>query len=340
MIKKLKRKFTVLATVSMFLLMMTLVLIMNIVNYSSVVRESDAVLNIISNSGDSLTDNSSPPAKPTEQDFGFLPKREMSPEVPYESRYFTVAVNEKGEIEEQDLSKIISVNSDSVSEYINKAIKSSGKNGLIGQFRFLKITKGDVTKIVFLDCGRKLDTFFTFLWTSLTVGFAGCIIVFVLFLFISGKIVRPIAESYEKQKRFISDAGHEIKTPLTIINANVDLLEFDGEKEELNEIKNQTHRLTELTNGLVYLSKMEESGENLPRVEMPLSDIVSEEAESFRALALVKNIAFNVYAQPQINFFGVPEAMRRLVCIITENAVKYTENGGIINIKLEKIKNK
>lgn len=337
MIGKLKRKFTILATVSMLLLMTVLVLIMNIVNYSSVVRESDAVLGMLSQTSAPPKDNVTPPGKSGDRKDGFIP-RGMSPEVPYESRYFTVTVTENGEMKESDLSKIISVDSESVKDYIEKAFAGNNDRGFIGQFRYLKTTNNNMTRIIFLDCGRKLDTFYTFLWTSLAVGFFGCVAVFVAFLFVSGKIVRPIAESYEKQKRFISDAGHEIKTPLTIINANVDLLECDGEKEELKEIKNQTHRLTEFTDSLVYLSKMEESGQSLPRVEMPLSDIVIEETESFRAPALTKNIVFTVRAEPQIAFCGVPEAVRRLVCVLLQNAVKYTPDGGIVTLNLTKSK--
>ncbi len=333
MIRKLKRKFTALATVSMLLLMAVLVLIMNLVNYSTVVRESDAVLDMLSQMDGRPKDASPPPEKPDGQKDGLLP-RGMSPEVPYESRYFTVTVNENGEIQESDLSRIISVDSGSVKGYIQKAIAGTKKRGFIGGFRFLRTGGGSRTSIIFLDCGRKLDTFYTFLWISLGVGIFGCVVVFVAFLLASGRIVRPIVESYAKQKRFISDAGHEIKTPLTIINANVDLLECDGEREELREIRNQTARLCELTNSLVYLSKMEEAGQKLPKVPMPLSDIVAEEAETFRTLAAAKHIAFSVHTEPRITGRGVPEAMRRLVCVLLQNAVKYAPDGGIVTLEL------
>ena len=83
-------------------------------------------------------------------------------------------------------------------------------------------------------------------------------VIFILIFLSSGRIVRPIAASYEKQKRFITDAGHEIKTPLAIINADCDVILSDGENTWAEDIKNQTKRLTELTNDLIYLAKMEE----------------------------------------------------------------------------------
>lgn len=90
---------------------------------------------------------------------------------------------------------------------------------------------------------------------------SGYLISFFIILFFSGKIVRPIAESHEKQKRFITDAGHEIKTPLTIIKADVDILEMElGENEWLSDIQKQANRLTSLTNDLVYLSRSSRTG--------------------------------------------------------------------------------
>lgn len=337
MISKLKRKFTILATVSIFLLMTVLVLIMNIVNYSSVVNESDTVLDVLSQPNAPFLNDMTPPKKPDNHIENYIPHG-MSPEVPYESRYFTVIATADGEIKKSNLSNIVSVDNDSVKEYIDKAINSKSDRGFIGQFRFIKTTDEQITRILFLDCGRRLDAFYSFFWTSLGVGFLGCVIVFVAFLFVSGRIIKPIAESYEKQKRFISDAGHEIKTPLTIINANVDLLECDGEKEELSEIRGQTERLTELTNSLMYLSKIEESEHKLPKIELPLSDIVGETAETFQALAVSNNISFNVQIQPQITVRGAPDAIRQLVSILLQNATKYAPHGGVITLNLSMTK--
>jgi len=335
MIRKLKRKFTILATVSMFLLMAVLLLIMNIVNYTSVVGETDAILDMLLqvNAPFLDTDGITPPEKPDFEIEDYIP-RGMSPEVPYESRYFTVMVTSDGTVMEPDFSRIISVDNDSAKTYISEALGRNKDRGFIGEFRYAKNTDDRITRIVFLDCGRKLNAYYVFLWTSIGVGLFGCLAVFVAFLFAAGKIVKPIAESYEKQKRFISDAGHEIKTPLTIINANVDLLECDGEKEELSEIRGQIQRLTELTNNLVFLSKMEESEHRIQKIDLPLSDIVTETANSFQVLCAAGGIGFTEQIQPQITISGAPEAIRQLVTILLDNAVKYSPTGGIVTLDL------
>ena len=330
MINKLKRKFLILGTVFMFILMSVLVLIMNLVNYREVVSESDSVIKMLSQPNLPFFGSQT---RPEDELNSFIPPG-MSPEVPYESRFFIVNASENGEIISFELSRIISIDEEAAREYIMTALNSSRSRGFIGDFRFSKTTDGSGTRIVFLDCGRKLDQFRSFLWISVIVGLCGCLVVFLAFAFTAGRIVAPIAEGYEKQKRFISDAGHEIKTPLTIINANVDLLELDGEKEELSEIREQTKRLTGLTNDLVMLSKMEEAEHTLQKIEFPLSDLVNETAASFRAPAAARGIGLETNVAPGVTANGAPDSIRRLVSVLLENAVKYSPDGGSIRLGL------
>lgn len=335
MIKRLKRKFIILATVSMLALMTLLVLIMNAVNFTSVVKESNAVLDVLSQSGTLFFDGKTPPERPRGSEKSFIPPG-MSPEVPYESRFFTVSVSADGEIKDSDFSQIISVDENEVKDYVEKAVNHRGERGFIGQFRYSKQrVSDDEIRITFLDCGRKLDAFYSFLWTSLAVGFLGCVIVFVAFLFVSGRIVKPISEAYEKQKMFISDAGHEIKTPLTIINANLDLIEDDfPEVEEFSEIRQQTVRLKELTNNLVFLSKMEETEKVIEKSEFRLTDAAIEIARNFIPLAEAQAKEYSFSIQPDVLCVGSESEIRKLLGILLDNAFKYSPGGGSVGLKL------
>ncbi len=341
MIKKLKKRFILLATVSTAVLMTILIMIMNITNLSAVIKESDGTLEVL-NEVESRVEIDKPnkPDIPeekelkAEQNKDFIP-RGMSPETPYESRYFTASVNKNGDIEETNFSKIISVEENQAQEYVDKAISKSHDKGFIGQFRYLRITDEEHTKILFLDCGRRIDAFYTFMWISISIAVLGCLIVFVLFLFVAPRIIRPISESYEKQKRFITDASHEIKTPLTIIGANVDLLELDiGENESLSDIKSQTNRLTNLTKDLVYLTKMEETDDSLPKVNFPLSDLISETAQQFRGIANAQKKNYEYDIQPDIEMNGYPDEIRKLTSILLDNAMKYSPENGMVKINL------
>lgn len=344
MINKLKRKFTVLAAVSMLALMTLLVGIMNVINYSIVVKDVDSTIDVLFRTSeffpdkepDSPPDGNDKPAqsdvKPSGQPDG---PHGISPEVPYESRFFTVTVNADGEVIKTDFSRILTVDATTADAYIKKALDGGSEKDFINQFRYEKRSTEQGTTILFLDCGRKTDAFKAFLWTSVCVGLGGCVITVVVFLLFSGKIVKPIAESYEKQKRFISDAGHEMKTPLTIISANLDLIESDdNQSEELNEIRTQTDRLSKLTNNLVYLSKMEEAEHKISKIEMPLSDTVSEAVASFRALSAGKDLTFTVKIKPDVSVCGSPDAVRQLTSILAENAIKYANRGGKVDIEL------
>lgn len=334
MLNKLKRKFILLATVSMFVLMATVVCIMNVINFSVIEKECDSTADVLIHSNLSIfgkdnrqdknpPDNGNKPTPPN-----------MSPEVPYESRYFAVTLSSDGTVIKSDFTKILSVDDDSAEYYIEQAVASENSRGFIKQFRYIKQENGQDTTILFLDCGRKLDSFKSFLLTSTGVGFGGCVIAFLAFVLFSGKIIKPIAESYDKQKRFISDAGHEMKTPLTIINANLDLLESDQKSEELEDIRFQTKRMTELTNNLVLLSKMEESRYTVKKIDMPFSDTVEESANTFRAIAAAKNIDYTVNIVKGVSLCGVPDEIRRLVCVLLDNAMKYTQSGGVVTLDL------
>lgn len=334
MIKKLKKKFIILATISMAVLMTTLVLIMNIINLSSVISESDGVLDVLAQPNAPFNNDVTPPEKKDTKIDDYIP-HDMSPEVPYESRYFTATVNTDGEIVDTNFTKIVSVNEDEAEGYINEVIAKENNRGFVKTFRYLKSTDEKKTTIMFLDCGRKLDTFYSFMKTSILIGVLGCLVVFVVFLFSAERIVKPISESYEKQKRFITDAGHEIKTPLTIIGANVDLLELDiGDNESLTEIRGQTKRLAELTKDLVFLTKMEETDNEIPKIDFPLSDLINETAQPFNAIAVSHNKYLSIHVQENVTMHGSPDEIRKLTSILLDNAMKYSPDGGAISLKL------
>ncbi len=337
MIRKLKKKFTFLATVSMFVLMAVLIGVMNIINYTSVINECDTTIEILFRNEEK---KEKPPVieDETKDNEKKPPTIGVSPEVVYEARYFILVLDENNEIVSSDFSRILTVDENNVDNYKTKAINKNAEKGFVDGFRFALKTENDQKKILFLDCGRKLESFNRFFMISMIVGLSGCILVFVLFVFLSGRIVRPIAESYEKQKRFISDASHEMKTPLTIINANLDLLEGDSWNEELEEIRMQTKRMTQFTHDLVFLSKMEEREHQIIKIEAPLSDLVNETASAFSSIAKSRKIQFEKQIEEDVTYTFSIDAIRELLEILLENAMKYTPKNGKVLLSLTKEK--
>ena len=195
----------------------------------------------------------------------------------------------------------------------------------------------DALRITFLDCGREFSSFRSFLLISACMALAGYGAFFFVILFFSKRLLRPITESYEKQRQFITNAGHEIKTPLAIINADVDVLTMEyGENEWLEGIQAQVKRLTGLTNDLVYLSRMEETEEKLQMIEFPFSDVVSETAQAFQGIVQATGKQFQCRVEPMLSLNGNEKSIRQLVNILLDNAMKYSSEGGKVALSAER----
>ncbi len=330
MIRKLKFKFVTLAMAALVVLMVVVVAAMNIINYISVVEESDMILSVLSeNQGDFPQFNGG-------NNFGNRLPPNMSPETPYESRHFTVVIDENGNVSNTNMSQIAAIDRATATQYAEKVLDRGNTKGFIGNYRYIANNELGNVRISFLDCGRRLDAFKSFLYISSGVALAGLVVVFFAVFVLSGRIIKPIAESYDKQKQFITDAGHEIKTPLTIINANVDILEMElGEgNESLQDIQQQTKRLRSLTDDLVMLARMEEAEQKMVKIGFPISDVVGEAAAPFRHLAISGGKEFVCNIQPMLSFYGNDKSIAQLTSLLLDNALKYSPTGGTIALTL------
>ena len=178
---------------------------------------------------------------------------------------------------------------------------------------------------IFLSCQRELSTIRTYVLASVGISVFGLAVVFVMIYFFSGKILKPVLESYEKQKRFITDASHEIKTPLTIIDANTEVIEMmEGENEWTSSTRKQVARLNSLTEKLVFLSRMDEEATKLEMLEFSLSDAILDTAEPFKAIARTKGKKLTIDVIDGILYTGDEKTIRQLVSILLDNAMKYS----------------
>lgn len=275
-----------------------------------------------------------PPISADKPGFG---DRGLSPETPYESRYFSVVLDETGQVVYTDTVQIAAIDDDTAASYAQAVWQSGRTSGFWEDYRYACRSEANGWRIIFLDCGRTLSGFRTTLLASVMLALVGLGAVLVLLLILSGRIIRPVAESYEKQKRFITDAGHELKTPLTIISADTDLAEMEcGENEWLEDIRRQAQRLTGLTEDLIYLSRMEEAQPRLQFLEFPISDVVEEMAQSFLAPARSQDKKLEIEVKPMISCNGDEKAVRQLVSILMDNALKYAPPGGHLTLRLER----
>ena len=337
MIKKLRRKFIAVSVLSVFVVLTVIMSAINILNYSRVVRDSDAVLNVLAeNNGQFPKREGGYKHKERSRDWLFDElSPELSPELAYETRYFTVRLSTDGNVTSVDTGRIAAIDTDDAKEYAEKLWKSGKKSGFISNYRYLRNDEECDTVIIFLDCRSRISSFRSFLVYSVMVSLAGMIAVAALVLLLSKMVMKPVQESYEKQKSFITDAGHEIKTPLTIIDADATILEMDcGEDNEwIQDIRAQTKRLTALTKDLIYLSRMEEEKPQVQNIDFPLSDVITEAAQPFRSLAKVQEKTLTVDVEPMLNLCGDEKAITQLISILLDNALKYSDEHGTISLK-------
>ena len=378
MVKKLRRRFITVTVLSVLCTIALLTIIINGISYRNVVDRSDWTLSVlaanhgtfpesllvkekhdsveVSGSGDVQEKSTiivqkkrrfsklEPHDDSGDRSYIFriqLDNRVRTSAQPFETRYFSVLTNSAGTIREVDSSQLLAVNKnalDSIQKQAERKLSKDGKCTFIEDFRCTRVTEKGGIRYIYLDCSRSLDNFRAFRNVSILVCLIGVTIISALISFLSGKILRPVAESYEKQQRFITDAGHEIRTPLTIINADVSVLEMEQEGNEPNEwledIRQQTRRLSNLTEELVYLTRMEEvqkTSVNMKRLNF--SKLVSDVAHSFESRALVSEKKYDCSVAEDLFLRGDESALRKLVSILLDNAFKYSSDSGDIRLR-------
>lgn len=339
MIGKLRMKLIAASMLSLLAVLLCIEGVIGGINYRKIVEDADRVLEVLGeNEGRfpqmDIHAKRKKKEGPMENDY-FL-----SPELPYESRYFSVLLDQNGEVTASDTGKIAMIDSSTAMAYAKTVWESGNESGFIEDYRYKIFQSEEERRIVFLDCGRNLSTFRNFAVTAVGVSVLGLAAVLVLLIFLSARIVKPFSDTYEKQKRFITDAGHELKTPLAIIQADAEVLEMDhGESEWLRDIQMQTERMADLTNDLILLARMEEEKKEFV-TEIHLSDMAEQALAAFQAPAKLQKKCLAGEIEPFLQMRGEEKAIERLFGILLDNAVKYSEEGGKIFLRLKKQKNK
>lgn len=209
----------------------------------------------------------------------------------------------------------------------------------------LKRTTPEGTRIVFVDRTPQRNTMISLMLIFVVVGGISLIILFFISLYLAGRSIKPIQESFDKQKQFIADASHELKTPLTIIKTNLSVI--NANKEEtvksqskwLDYISSQTDRLARLVNEMLSLASLDYEGQEMILSEFNMSRIVEGELLSFEAAAFENKIALTTQIEPEIKLKGDKDSTKRLISILMDNAIKNTPENGEISVLLQKDKN-
>ena len=326
MIKSLQRKFIFTAMIAISILLLFLLGAINIANILLVSGDVERNLSMIA---DRELGIYTFPSKPKQEPIFFQRPKEdefMS------SNFFIITYDSNNQIINIDASRIPSVDETEAKELAQSINNSKGR---IGKFRY-EVRENNYKKIIiFLDTSAEIISYVRVLLLSGALGLICWGFMLIIVIVLSKKAICPIAENIEKQKQFVTNAGHEIKTPLAIISANTEAMElYNGENKWTKNIKKQVDRLNGLMKNLLLLAKMEES--KIVYQKFSLSEMVSEISESFFEPISLKNIAFETKIQPDIILNANSEHIRQLFSILLDNAVKYTDENGLISLSVLK----
>jgi len=336
MIKRLRIRFTIICMTILIAVFATVIAITNYLNYKQVEVYADNILDILAVNGGNFGDSFKPSDNP---DF----RPDIGPETKYETRFFVVSFDSNDIVKMVDMQHIVSVTREEAVEMatiaIEKNIEKNKEKGYSDDFRYLIKRNPFETQVIFVDCSRQIGIARFFVNISVIVTLVALTGLAFLVWFLTEKTVRPIAESYEKQKKFITDAGHELRTPLTIISANAEIIEIEsGENECVDVIKKQVKRMTDMTKNLVMLSKLEERYNKTEKNDINLSDVCIDVISNFNKYIERENKTLNADIKDDIIIYGNEALIRNLLNILLDNACKYSLSE--INVTLSKYKNK
>jgi two-component system sensor histidine kinase CiaH len=336
MFRKLKIRFILLASAAIVCILLTMIAVLNSVRFLQTNGEIQAVLNILSaNNGDFPS---------VEETAESLQNDRITIDTIYQYRYFSVVYKEDKTLYSTNLDHLSNLSKEQALSYANKVIKNSRSSGVFkvgSQFYSYQITQDSKSKrylLVVLDSTNYLESRNDFFWLSIQLCFYSFIFFVLVVSGFSNFAIRPYIKNYENQKRFITNAGHELKTPLAIISANTELQELmTGENEWTESTKDQVKRLSNLINQMVVLARLEEQPD-VTLVDVNFSEVVKKVAGNFKSVIEKAGKKYEIKLQEDIHVKATEDELYELVSILIDNACKYCDEDGQIFVTLTKAK--
>ena len=256
----------------------------------------------------------------------------------YRTRFFRVFLDEDKKVTNVNMDHIAAVDVKKAVRMTKMAMLRRGKVGLVGSYRYRKEYKdGQVRSIIFLDCKENQSFYHLAVTITITVSTLLTCLITVIFAVASKRAVRPFEINSNRQKQFITDASHELKTPLAIISANAEVLQYKGDGNEWTQnIIDQTKHMGKLINQLLVLAKLDEVQEKSEKQEADLKLLLEETTRPFEEVATQKKVTLKLHLEEGVTIRVNREQIAQLVSILTENAAKYVNDGGKIVWRLTK----
>lgn len=332
MIGSLRRKFISISMISIFIVFSCIFISLMVFTKIQTNRSVDMLVDTISsNDGVFPKFDSSKQRMPVQMPYSDV----ITEETQFSTRFFSVWLDDQKQIVNTNMDSVSTITEQDVEDYTDKVLKRGKERGWIGDYRYRIMDTENGTTVVFVNGNTYNNTSNRLLFTALLVLLGSASLILILTVVVSKRAVRPVAESYEKQRQFITDANHELKTPLTLILSNLDIVESElGKNEWLDDIRSEGERMGLLINQLVTLSRMDESTDSVMREEFNLSSAVADTVSEFESLAEERSHTLTSSISPSVYYYGDESLIRRLTAILLDNAIKYCDAGGNIQLSL------
>lgn len=328
MLKKLRRRFIAAAMAAIGAVTLVLLCAVNLWNYKITTDSLDATLDIMSLTGSysSGKDYSLP------EIFGGHSSEEM-----YMTRFFAVYYDQNGKAAGVFRDYIATVSVEQALSYSSDALSSGRERGYYGDYRYRILGASGGSIVVFLNAVPEQQSMKTLLKVSVIVSLLALLAAFALITAFSKKATAPYMKNMQLQKQFITDAGHELKTPLTSISTSADVLKLEtGENEWVDNIQKQAARMSKLVANLVMLSKLDEGAQMPDMCDFSLSDAAWEVSEPFELRAVAQGKKYSRSIEDNITVHGDMAAVQQMISILLDNAFKYSDEGGEIRLSVRK----
>ena len=333
MIASLQKRFILISTISILVVFSAIFLLLVVFCHVQTARTMDTLTDAILFNGGVFPEFD--PASQPDPNRHFPFDNVINEETQFSTRFFTVWFDREHRIVRVNSDAVASLSGVQLESYARQVINGGGDRGWVAEYRYQLMDTDAGSTVVFVNGSMNRNMTARLLFTAFLVLLCSAAAILTLIVLFSRRAVRPIAESYEKQKQFITDANHELKTPLTLILSNLDIVESEfGRSEWLDDIRSEGERMGLLINQLVTLSRMDESEARMEATLFDLSTAAADTVSEFQTLADEHGRTLTAAIEPGVMYQGDEALVRRLVSILLDNAVKYCDEGGGIRLEL------
>lgn len=269
--------------------------------------------------------------------FGYTPRRQSIP-----SGYYEIAFTADGTVETIEKRGIAEDASAEVQEYVKDVIKTSAEKGKVGSYKYgIRKNEDGSGKIILVDNSIQLHMLYDMLKNAGLVGLGILILLAIVLFPVSNRMADVFVRNAEQQRRFITDAGHDLKTPVAIARANLDVLELrEGQNKWSSNVRTQVDRMEHLVQDLILMARLDEEKGEEALNEINLSTLADEIWEEYQPSMKQKQIRGEADLEETTPIKGAGSLIRRMLCLLMDNAVQYTPDEGTIRLSVAPEKKK